>query len=108
MAYKYILNGKTPVPVDDAIEWARWFGEANTDDKRRVARTTIDDTEVSTVFLGLDHGFGLSEGPLLFETMVFGGPLDQEQCRYGTWEDAENGHELMVQRVKAFLLPGLV
>lgn len=55
---------------------------------------------VSTVFLGLDHRFGQGE-PLVFETMVFGGPLDQEQERYSTWDEAEAGHKAMVERVKA-------
>jgi len=52
------------------------------------------------VFLGLNHSFG--EGPpLLFETMVFGGALDQEQARYTTWEQAEAGHKQMLARVSA-------
>jgi hypothetical protein len=31
--------------------------------------------------------------------MVFGGSLDQEMDRYCTWEEAEIGHDMMVQRV---------
>jgi hypothetical protein len=53
---------------------------------------------VSTVWLGLDHGFG-SGPPVIFETMVFGGPLDQEMERYCTWESAVTGHEFMVMRL---------
>ena len=56
------------------------------------------------VFLGLDHQYG--EGPpVLFETMVFGGELDQEQVRYHTWEEAAAGHAAMVERVKAAQAP---
>ena len=51
------------------------------------------------VFLGLDHSFG-SGPPLLFETMVFGGPLDEEMDRYTTWDEAEAGHKAMVKRVQ--------
>jgi hypothetical protein len=92
----YILKGKEAVPVEDVIEWARFFEE----DKRRVARTEFGKNNyVSTVFLGLDHSFG--EGPpLIFETMVFGGELDQEQDRYSTWDEAVEGHNRMVERVK--------
>lgn len=48
---------------------------------------------ISTVWLGLDHGFGMSERPLIFETMVFGGPLDEYQARYATEEEALAGHQ---------------
>lgn len=56
--------------------------------------------EVSTVWLGLDHAF-LGGPPLIFETMVFGGPLDQEQMRYSTTDQARQGHEDMLLRVRA-------
>lgn len=58
---------------------------------------------VSTVFLGLDHSYG-DGPPLLFETMVFGGPLDQEQDRCATWEDAEQMHEKLVVRARKWLV----
>lgn len=47
--------------------------------------------DISTVFLGFDHGFGQGL-PILFETMIFGGPYDQWQRRYCTWDEAEAGH----------------
>ena len=37
---------------------------------------------------------------MLFETMVFGGPMDQEQDRCTTWDEAEAMHAAMVARVK--------
>jgi hypothetical protein len=53
------------------------------------------------VFLGLDHSFGRGD-PVLFETMVFGGPLGSAQWRYCTWAEAERGHEeAVVQARKA-------
>jgi len=93
----YILRGKEPVPASDTLEWGRWFENK---DNRRVAFDKVEDeAEVSTVFVGLDHGFGGT--PLLFETMVFGGKLDGEQDRYSTWEEAEAGHKAIVGRVRA-------
>ena len=80
----------------DPLEWARWMEKA----KRHVAKTTIGKVWVSTVFLGLDHQWGQGK-PILFETMVFGGKLDQEQQRYCTWTEAVKGHKAMVKRVKA-------
>ena len=96
MNENYILEGKTPIRCDDVIEWAKWFAKA----ERHVANENIGVVKISTVFLGFDHGCGDSR-PVLFETMVFGGPLDQEQDRYYTWDEAEAGHRNMVERVKA-------
>ncbi len=63
-----------------------------------IAKTQIDEMEISTVWLGLDHAY--RPPPLIFETMVFGGPLDQEQVRYSTMVHAQAGHLEMVERVK--------
>jgi hypothetical protein len=51
---------------------------------------------VSTVFLVMNHNhFG--GPPILFETMVFGGPMDQEQRRCSTWAEAEAQHWEVVE-----------
>lgn len=109
----YILVGRVPVAVD-LMTWGEWFGNF---DNRRIAETVIDDTpteitygmpgreksfmrpkvRVSTVFLGLDHNYRSLSGekgaePLIFETMIFGGPLDQDTWRYATYDQAERGH----------------
>lgn len=98
MRGKYILDGHRAIPVDDLFDWAHWLETAD----RRVALTKISsNVKVSTVFLGLDHNWGLAGPPAIFETMVFGGPMDQEQDRYSTWEQAEAGHEAMVAKVRA-------
>ena len=54
---------------------------------------------VSTVFLGIDYGFGAGE-PVLFETMIFGGKHDGFQNRYLTWKEAEKGHKKAMELVK--------
>lgn len=94
----YILDGKTPVPEPDTTKWGKWIKTAN----RQVAEDFIGDIRISTVFLGMDHNF-FDDVPILFETMVFGGPLDSEQERYYTWAEAEQGHKEMVKRVKESL-----
>jgi|SRR3954469_11582606 hypothetical protein len=68
-------------------------------DQRRVAADEIGDARVSTVFLGLDHGYG-DGPPLIFETMIFGGQHDAYQERYSTWQEAEAGHKRAVVMVK--------
>ncbi len=92
---KAILRNKQVIPVTDVIEWAKEFERG---ESRQVARDEIDGTLVSTVFLGLNHGW--FDKPLWFETLVFAGPLDDEMSRYETWKEAEEGHRKMVGRVR--------
>jgi len=95
MTDKYILIGREAVPCDDLYKWAAWFERGN----RRVAETSIGDVRVSTVFLGMDHGWG--DRVMLFETMIFGGEHDQEEWRYATFDEAEAGHTIAVNLVKS-------
>ena len=68
--------------------------------KKHVARTEVGNSNVSTVWLGLNHQYG--DGPLLiFETMIFGGPLDQDTWRYSTEAQAVDGHAHAVWLAKA-------
>lgn len=78
-------------------EWLRLHGNMK---YRRIAldETSVvrasgsrESVEVSTVWLGMDHGFGCE--PLIFETMIFGGPHDVYQERYATLEEAKAGHK---------------
>ena len=94
---RYILldDGATPVRVD-LPTYARWSAGTN----KTVARTSINGADVSTVFLGIDHRTWGIGPPLLWETMVFGGPLDGECERYGLLEDARAGHDAMVERCR--------
>jgi len=95
----YYLDGETIVPCDNLYEWARWFEEANT----RVDYTEItSQCKVSTVFIGIDHRYFGDGPPLVFETMIFGGPddIDLYQWRYGSWDDAATGHKAAVRKVR--------
>lgn len=91
----YILRGKEPVLVDDAMAWADWYFAAD----RHVAKEKIGDVTVSTVFIGIDHQFG-DGPPLLFETLIFGGEHDGWQDRCSTWDEAEKMHREAVSLVK--------
>jgi hypothetical protein len=54
--------------------------------------------EVSTVWLCVNHQWG--EGPpVIFETMVFGGPEDMECFRYSTEKEARDGHAVVVHEL---------
>lgn len=83
----YLLRGHTPVPCD---LW-EWMSSYETTD-RHVAWSEIGCMHVSTVFLDLDHSFGHSEEPVLFETMIFADGHDYYQSRCSTWEQAEIMH----------------
>ena len=92
----YKLIGHDPVPCE-LMQWAKWFEYA----ARTVARDVFksdagEDVTVSTVFLGLDHNHAGFGEPILFETIVFGGVLDQWHWRYCTWEEAEAGHAQLI------------
>lgn len=90
----YILDHRRqPLEVSMAV-WSEWMASA----ERHVALDERGDVQVSTVFLGLDHNHWGSGPPILFETMVFGGPLDGQQQRYTTWRAAEHGHRAWVER----------
>lgn len=91
MANWYNLDddGK-PIPVaQEDVHWNnRWH-----------IKTKTKHATVSTVFLALDHSFCDNE-PLLFETFIFGGHIDDCVERYSTKEDAIKGHERWVMKVK--------
>jgi len=94
LPHLYILDAQRQpirVPPDDGLRWARWL--AQTAD-RTVGLTQAGHAQVSTVFVGLDY-FGRRSPPLLFETLVVGGPFDGVSRRYATWEEAERGHATM-------------
>lgn len=93
MTDKYILaeDGKTPVREPDLLKWTQWF-ETN---GRDVACTDLDGGVcVSTVFRGLDHSFAFNSDapPMLWETMIFGGPHNHYMDRYTSYEAALAGH----------------
>jgi hypothetical protein len=78
-------------------EWSRLFRDMT---YKVVEKTHVGDAEVSTVWIGADHGFG--EGPpIIFETLIFGGALDQVGARYSTEEEARAGHEKFVKLATA-------
>lgn len=94
MSWYYVLDENHKAVPATLMEWARFI-----DGNNRVAAWERGPVSVSTVFLGLDHSFG-GPVPLIFETLVFGGPLDGEMKRHSTWAEAEAGHAEMVKRAE--------
>lgn len=95
--FNYILINKETrqVTTEEYFAWLSGPGE----ECRIIKQNHVGDIFISTVFLGLDHGFG-SDIPILFETMVFGGVYDQERVRYATYEEAEQSHKETVEKIR--------
>ena len=97
---KYILDEQGNTVLEpDLIKWSEWFEHSRV--QRIVKQEIIGKSRVSTVFLSLDHEWRRNKTPILWETMVFGGKLDQELDRCsGIKKDALAMHKRMVKRVK--------
>lgn len=54
---------------------------------------------VSTVYLEVDHSRANGEGPLWYETMIFGGQFAGRQWRYETVDQARECHAAAVKLV---------
>lgn len=94
----WILNAAgEPEHVDSVKAWSEWYERATRDRSRIVAQHRDEgpdapDVLVSTVFLGLDHNFAAGGPPVLWETMILGGPDDGYQRRFTSRADALDGH----------------
>lgn len=80
----------------------RLWGEYMESETRRVARHKTKSYDISTVFLGKNHNYDGLGAPLLYETLAFGGPVDEDNPmeRYETREQAVEGHARMVRRMR--------
>lgn len=57
---------------------------------------------VSTVWYGVDQSWGAAERPMIFETMVFGGLLDEQRMLAADREAAIHAHEELVFQCHGF------
>ena len=94
------------------ITMEEWSGLFGTHDYQRIVKTEVEfpgtgqEVTVSTVWLGLDHGWG-STRPVIFETMIFGlGEEYEPQFRYSTEDEAREHHLVCVELLKAGQIPG--
>jgi len=85
----------------------KWIPLSQDLNYRRVAETQVGTYWVSTVWIGIDLGFG-SQPPLLFESMVFANSSakgiegnDVYMNRYATEAEAIEGHKTIVERLTA-------
>jgi hypothetical protein len=96
---KYYLNEDKTYRPAELMEWAEQFEYMD----RHVGNDMIEGKHVSTVWLGIDHGF-MGGDPLVFETMVFSEHdpwTDIYMDRYSTWHEAVAGHQKAIEWVLA-------
>ena len=97
-----IWYGLDHQPISQA-EANELLGDIN---RCRVAATEIGEVMVSTVFLVLNHNYTGDGPPVLYETMIFGGPHSDRQWRYPTREAALAGHNQAVTLARDPDAPG--
>ena len=80
-----------------------WGDKHSNFEYKLVARDDLGYATVSTVWLGLDHGFTPGAPPVIFETMIFTEDEDSDysdwQDRYCTEAEALKGHERALKLV---------
>jgi hypothetical protein len=108
----YVMDDDMNAVEAPFIEWAAQYG-GDRRHERQIRIDRIGDWFISTVFLGMDHGFNYDDDrnykPILWETMVFWEgegqcphpELDREMDRYRSVQDAIRGHAVMVDKVLA-------
>ncbi len=89
--------------VDRVVEDLR-AGVPDAERYKVVGRTEVADSLVSTVWLGTDYNAADDGPPIIFETMIFGGPLDQMTWRYATEAQAKAGHVAAVAEAESAAL----
>lgn len=97
----YTLD-KNNNPIECSLkEWGELYSTPEGKKRRRVGNENFKGLHISTVFLGIDHGLGDHDKPVLFETMVFDeAGHDIYQTRCCTWEEAEEMHKKAIDWVK--------
>lgn len=85
-------------PMEDLSEWSRLRRDPHAS---TVARTELPGgVIVSTVWLGINLSVNADQ-PLIFETMIFGGPHDNAMWRYPTEPAALAWHDQIVTALRA-------
>lgn len=95
------------------IDWEKYGFRKDFDYNNRFdLKTIVEDYQVSTVDLGINHQFDENLPPLYYETMIF--PIANGEVlyldlyceRYTTEEEARIGHQKAIDYVKYELMEG--
>lgn len=99
MSFLYIFEDGKEKPVKNWAEYSAWYDTIPEDIRTGVGFTLkkdqCGDILVSTVFLGVDHGWGSQ--PAIWETMAFKNGEEIRCNRYSTRDEALAGHERILR-----------
>ena len=91
---KFYILENAQIKEVDFLTLLRWELSVGNSDNHCIAATNLfGGVWVSTIFLTFNHNWHEIGPPVLFETMIFGGPLDRQQERYTSLDAALSGHE---------------
>jgi hypothetical protein len=99
MGRYFILRGGEVIEEPDYEKWSDWF-EREYSDVEMIAESRVGGSTVSTRFLALSMTLAQDAPPMLFETTVKGGWLDDHREQFSTLEEATAGHRSWVKRVR--------
>lgn len=91
----YKLEGKQILPIELHL-WGEWF--ENFDRQLYFDVIGLENVEVSTVFLGIDHGYSCP--PPLFETLITFGQFDGETFQATSFKEARRNHRQACRMVR--------
>jgi hypothetical protein len=99
MGRYYILRNSEVVEEPDHSVWSEWY-ENEYPKVERIDHTELDHCSVTTRFLALNMTLAQKQPAQVFETRVKGGWLDDQWQRYGTLDEAREGHSAWVERLR--------
>lgn len=85
-----------PMDADGKLPTKEYFDWLESQEGKIIKQETVNGHWISTVFLGIDHGFGREGPPVVFETMIFPNAenMHEKDCwRYATHQEALEGHK---------------
>ena len=94
----YILDAEGKPQLEP--DWDRWLAWMQANDQPLAETHVAPGVLVATRFMGIDQRRTKIGAPVLWETMIFGGPHDLHQARYTSQAAALTGHERMVAFAK--------
>lgn len=100
---QYVIVKGQPIHEPDLYKWSDWYQRNHR--RHRIGDTRIGDQRISTRNMGLDLAWGRSNPPVLWETMIFGGPHDMAQWRYTSRQAAIETHTRIVKHLRYGMAP---
>jgi hypothetical protein len=100
MSRYYILRDNEVIEEPDYDVWAEWHASQYRH-VECVALTELAHAKVSTHFLAVNMSLSPDEPPLLFETRVNGGWIEDTRERFATLDEARANHEAWVEKLRS-------